>query len=56
MYCPVDLAAFSYKQRHILTDRRPCTAACPVPSFLDDGEKEIEIEYGEGITILYWAD
>jgi hypothetical protein len=27
----------------------------PVPSWLGDGDKEIEIVYGEEKNILYWA-
>jgi hypothetical protein len=34
-------------QRHILRDKRTSTAACPLPSLLGDGDKGIEIVYGE---------
>ncbi len=35
------------KKRHILRDRQPSTAACALPSLLSDGDKGIEIVYGE---------
>jgi len=47
---------FSYIHRHILRDRRPSTAACPVPRLLGDGDKGMEKVYGEEKRILYWAD
>ena len=39
------------KQRHILSDRGPSTAACP--QLLGDEDKGIE--KGEEKNILYWA-
>ncbi len=39
----------------ILRDRRPSTTAFPA-CWHGDGDKEIEIVYGEDNNILYWAD
>ncbi len=41
-------------KRLILRDRRASTAA--QLSLLSDGEKGIEIVYGEETNILHWAD
>ncbi len=43
-----------WDQRHTVRDRRPCTTA--LPSLLGDGDKWIEIVYGEEKNILYWPD
>ena len=36
--------------------RRQATQHGCLPSFLDNGDKSIEIVYGEETNILYWVD